>query len=119
DLTVSIEIPLAVGIVGGISTVHPVAKMNLKILGVKSASELACVIASVGLAQNFAAVRALSTEGIQKGHMRLHAKNVAVAAGAMGKVVDMVAEIMCSQSNITIDNARAILHEKAIKEQLV
>jgi len=115
DLTVSIEIPLSVGIVGGISTVHPIAKMNLKILGVKSASELACVIASVGLAQNFAAVRALSTEGIQKGHMRLHAKNIAVAAGAMGKLVDMVAETMYSQSNITIDNARAILHEMQLK----
>ena len=115
DLTVSIEIPLSVGIVGGISTVHPIAKMNLKILGVKSASELACVIASVGLAQNFAAVRALSTEGIQKGHMRLHAKNIAAAAGAVGKLVDMVAETMYSQSNITIDNARAILHEMQLK----
>ena len=115
DLTASIEIPLSVGIVGGISTVHPTAKMNLKILGVKSASELACVIASVGLAQNFAAIRALSTEGIQKGHMRLHAKNIAVAAGAMGKKVDIVAETMYLQSNITIDNARAILHELQLK----
>ncbi|MDW0285224.1 MAG: hydroxymethylglutaryl-CoA reductase, degradative [Nitrososphaeraceae archaeon] len=115
DLTASIEIPLSVGIVGGISTVHPTAKMSLKILGVKSASELACVIASVGLAQNFAAIRALSTEGIQKGHMRLHAKNIAVAAGATGKLIDIVAETMYSQSNITIDNARAILHELQLK----
>jgi len=106
---------LSVGIVGGISTVHPTAKMSLKILRVKSASELACVIASVGLAQNFAAIRALSTEGIQKGHMRLHAKNIAVAAGAMGKLIDIVAETMYSQSNITIDNARAILHELQLK----
>jgi hydroxymethylglutaryl-CoA reductase len=115
DLTASIEIPLSVGIVGGVSTVHPTAKMNLKILGVKSASELACVIASVGLAQNFAAIRALCTEGIQKGHMRLHAKNIAVAAGAMGKLVDIVAETMYSQSNISIDNARAILNELQLK----
>jgi hydroxymethylglutaryl-CoA reductase len=115
DLIASIELPLAVGIVGGISAVHPTAKMCLKILRVKSASELACVIASVGLAQNFAAIKALSTEGIQKGHMRLHAKNIAVAAGAIGKTVDIVAETMYSQSNITIDNARAILQKLQIK----
>jgi hydroxymethylglutaryl-CoA reductase len=111
DLIGRIEIPLSVGIVGGISTVHPVAKMGLKILGVKSAGELACVIASVGLAQNFAAIRALSTEGIQKGHMKLHAKNIAVAAGATGQLVDIVSEAMYKQSNINLDRAKAILHE--------
>jgi hydroxymethylglutaryl-CoA reductase len=111
DLIGRIEIPLSVGIVGGISTVHPAAKLGLKILGVKSAGELACVIASVGLAQNFAAIRALSTEGIQKGHMKLHAKNIAVAAGATGKLVDIVSETMYKQSNINLDRARAILHE--------
>jgi hydroxymethylglutaryl-CoA reductase len=111
DLVGRIEIPLSVGIVGGISTVHPVAKMALKILGVKSASELACVIASAGLAQNLAAIRALSTEGIQNGHMKLHAKNIAVAAGATGKLVDIVSETMHKQSKISLHSARRILQE--------
>ena len=111
DLVGRIEIPLSVGIVGGISTVHPVARMGLKILGVKSASELACVIASAGLAQNLAAIRALSTEGIQKGHMKLHAKNIAVAAGATGKLVDIVSETMYKQSKISLDIARRILQD--------
>jgi hydroxymethylglutaryl-CoA reductase len=111
DLVGRIEIPLSVGIVGGISTVHPVARMGLKILGVKSASELACVIASAGLAQNLAAIRALSTEGIQKGHMKLHAKNIAVAAGATGKLVDIVSETMYKQSKINLDSARRILQD--------
>jgi hydroxymethylglutaryl-CoA reductase len=111
DLVGRIEIPLSVGIVGGISTVHPVARMGLKILGVKSASELACVIASAGLAQNLAAIRALSTKGIQKGHMKLHAKNIAVAAGATGKLVDIVSETMYKQSKISLDSARRILQD--------
>jgi hydroxymethylglutaryl-CoA reductase len=111
DLVGKIEIPLSVGIVGGISTVHPMAKMGLKILGVKSAGELACIIASAGLAQNLAAIRALSTEGIQKGHMKLHAKNIAVAAGATGKIVDLVSEAMYKQSKISLDSARRILHD--------
>jgi len=111
DLVGKIEIPLSVGIVGGISTVHPMAKMGLKILGVKSASELACIIASAGLAQNLAAIRALSTEGIQKGHMKLHAKNIAVAAGATGKIVDLVSEAMYKQSKISLGSARRILRD--------
>jgi hydroxymethylglutaryl-CoA reductase len=111
DLIGRIEIPLSVGIVGGVSTVHPVARMGLKILGVKSASELACVIASAGLAQNLAAIRALSAEGIQKGHMKLHAKNIAVAAGATGKLVDIVSETMYKQSKINLDSARRILQD--------
>ena len=115
DLVGKIEIPLSVGIVGGISTVHPVAKMGLKILGVKTAGELACVIASAGLAQNLAAIRALSTEGIQKGHMKLHAKNIAVAAGATGKVVDLVSEAMYKESKISLDNARRILQKMKSK----
>lgn len=111
DLVGRIEIPLSVGIVGGISTVNPVARMGLKILGVKSACELACVIASAGLAQNLAAIKALSTEGIQKGHMKLHAKNIAVAAGATGKLVDIVSETMYKQSKISLDSARRILQD--------
>jgi hydroxymethylglutaryl-CoA reductase len=82
DLVGEIELPLAVGTVGGITHTHPMAKINLKILGVKTATELSCVMASVGLAQNFAALRALVSEGIQKGHMRLHRKNIAAMAGA-------------------------------------
>ncbi|MBA5941851.1 MAG: hydroxymethylglutaryl-CoA reductase, degradative [Methanophagales archaeon] len=85
DLVGTIELPLAVGIVGGAIRAHPTAKVNLEILGVKTANELAEVIAAVGLAQNFAALRALATEGIQRGHMSLHARNVAIAAGADGK----------------------------------
>jgi hydroxymethylglutaryl-CoA reductase len=111
DLIGVIEIPLSVGIVGGISRVHPAAKMGLEIIGAKSAGELACVIASVGLAQNFAAIKALSAEGIQKGHMKLHAKNIAVTAGATGHLVDIVADTMYKQSNINFDNARTILHQ--------
>ncbi len=111
DLVGKIEIPLSVGIVGGISTVHPVAKMGLRILGVKTAGELACVIASAGLAQNLAAIRALSTEGIQRGHMKLHAKNIAVAAGATGKMVDLVSEAMYKESKISLNSARRILHD--------
>ena len=111
DLEGKIEIPLSVGIVGGISIVHPAAKMGLKILGVKTASELACVIASSGLAQNLAAIRALCTEGIQKGHMKLHAKNIAVAAGATGKIVDLVSEVMYKESKISLDSAKRIMHD--------
>ncbi|MEM3437214.1 MAG: hydroxymethylglutaryl-CoA reductase, degradative, partial [Nitrososphaerales archaeon] len=91
DLVGTIELPLAVGLVGGATAVHPIAKINLKILGVKSALELAEVMASVGLAQNFAALRALVTEGIQRGHMKLHARNIAIMAGAKGDLIDKIA----------------------------
>ena len=80
----AMEIPLAVGIVGGATRVHPAAQVALKILGVQSARQLAEIMVAVGLAQNFAAIRALSTEGIQRGHMRMHARQIAVAAGASG-----------------------------------
>jgi hydroxymethylglutaryl-CoA reductase, degradative len=88
NLIGELEIPLSVGIVGGIITVHPVAKVCTKILGVVSAQELACVMTATGLAQNFSAIHALSTEGIQKGHMRLHARNLASAAGATSQQID-------------------------------
>ena len=88
NLVGSIEIPMAVGLVGGATKVHPVARACVKILGVKTALELAHIIASVGLAQNLAALRALASEGIQKGHMALHARNVAATAGARGEQVD-------------------------------
>ena len=108
DLLGRIEMPLAVGIVGG-ATVHPTARVCLKILGVRSARELAEVMAAVGLAQNLGALRALVAEGIQRGHMRLHAQNVAMAAGAKGDLIDRVAGEMIAEGKIRIDRAREIL----------
>ncbi|MEM3506523.1 MAG: hydroxymethylglutaryl-CoA reductase, degradative [Candidatus Bathyarchaeia archaeon] len=109
NLIGSIELPLAVGIVGGITKVHPIAKIALKILKVKSASELAEVMASVGLAQNFAALRALVTEGIQRGHMKLHARNIAAMAGAKGELIDKIAQLMIETHEIRIDKAKELL----------
>ena len=111
DLVGTIEVPMAVGLVGGATKVHPTARANVKILGVKTASELAQVIAAVGLAQNFGALRALATEGIQRGHMELHARNVAATAGAKGDEVDKVAERMVEEKNIKVDRAKEILEE--------
>ena len=111
DLVGSIELPLAVGIVGGIASVHPLAKVCLKILHVKSAGELASVMASAGLAQNLAALRALVSEGIQKGHMRLHARNVAMMAGADGKLIDAVAKKIADEDNITVQRAKEVLRK--------
>jgi hydroxymethylglutaryl-CoA reductase len=113
DLVGTIELPIAVGLVGGATAVHPIAKISVKILGVKSALELAGVMASVGLAQNFAALRALTTEGIQRGHMRLHARNVAIMAGAKGELIDRVAFKMVEERKVRIDRAREILEEMA------
>ncbi|MCX8204828.1 MAG: hydroxymethylglutaryl-CoA reductase, degradative [Candidatus Nezhaarchaeota archaeon] len=106
-----IELPIAVGIVGGVTAIHPVAKIARKILGVKSATELAEVMAAVGLAQNFAALRALATEGIQRGHMKLHARNLAIAAGARGELIDEVARRMIEEGNIRYDRARQLVSE--------
>ncbi|MEM2973128.1 MAG: hydroxymethylglutaryl-CoA reductase, degradative [Candidatus Caldarchaeum sp.] len=111
DLHGSIELPLAVGIVGGATRTNPVAKLCLKILGVKTAEELAEVMAAVGLVQNLAALRALAAEGIQAGHMSLHAKNIAVMAGAVGEEIDLVAEEMVKQKTIRVDRAQEILFE--------
>ncbi|MEM3093763.1 MAG: hydroxymethylglutaryl-CoA reductase, degradative, partial [Candidatus Caldarchaeum sp.] len=111
DLHGSIELPLAVGIVGGATRTNPVAKLCLKILGVKTARELAEVMAAVGLVQNLAALRALAAEGIQAGHMSLHAKNIAVMAGAVGEEIDLVAEEMVKQKTIRVDRAQEILFE--------
>lgn len=110
DLVGSIEIPTAIGVIGG-ATKHPVAKASLRILGVETATELGAVLASVGLAQNLAALRALSDEGIQKGHMKLHAKNIAAMAGAEGELVDEVAERMIGGGMIRMDVAKEILKE--------
>ncbi len=111
DLVGSIEIPVAVGTVGGVTSIHPVAKTLMKILGVESARELGEIIAAVGLAQNFAALRALATEGIQRGHMKLHAKNVAVAAGAPEELVDKIAEKMIKEGKIKADRASELVKE--------
>ncbi len=115
DLVGSIELPIAVGLVGGATKVHPVAIANLKILGVKTASELAEIMASVGLAQNLAALRALATEGIQRGHMSLHARNIAVMAGSTGDMVDTVASSLVREGKIRLDRAKELL-EKLSKE---
>ncbi len=111
DLVGSLEMPMAVGIVGGTTRAHPVAQTALKILGVQSARELAEIIVSVGLAQNLAALRALATEGIQKGHMALHARQLAISAGAAGEQVDAVVERMLNDGQITLPHAEALLRE--------
>jgi hydroxymethylglutaryl-CoA reductase len=111
NLLGKIEIPLSVGIVGGIINVHPMAKICSKILGVKSAQELSCVIASVGLAQNFSAMRALATDGIQKGHMKLHAKNLASAAGATPEQTDKIVQKMLEEKNISLNRAKELLEQ--------
>ncbi len=106
-----LELPLAVGTVGGATRVHPTAKAALALMGVENAQELAEVIASVGLAQNLAALRALATEGIQRGHMSLHARQVAIAAGALGPDIERVAQRMIDEDTIRIDHAQEILKE--------
>ena len=111
DLVGSIELPLAVGIIGGATKVHPVAKVALKILGVKTARELSEVMAAVGLAQNLAALRALAHEGIQRGHMSLHARNIAIMAGATGDLIDLIAERMVEERKIRMDRAKELLEE--------
>jgi hydroxymethylglutaryl-CoA reductase len=109
NLVGSLELPMAVGIVGGATRVHPVAKAALKLMGVNSAAQLAEVIVSVGLAQNLAALRALATEGIQRGHMGLHARQVAIAAGAQGEIIEQLAAQMVAESTVRIDRAKEIL----------
>ena len=107
----TLEMPLAVGIVGGATRTNPLARISLKILGVKTARELAEVIGAVGLVQNLAALRALAAEGIQAGHMSLHAKNIAVMAGAVGDEIDRVAEILVKERKIRVDRAKEVLEE--------
>ncbi len=111
NLVGSIELPAPVGLIGGATAVHPTAKANVKILGVKTASELGEVLAAVGLAQNFAALRALATEGIQRGHMELHARNLAASAGARPEEVDRVVEVLVRERKIRFDRAKEVLEE--------
>jgi hydroxymethylglutaryl-CoA reductase len=111
NLVGTLEMPMAVGIVGGATKVHPAAKAALKLMGVKTATELAEIIVSVGLAQNLAALRALATEGIQRGHMSLHARQVAIAAGATGDLIEKVAAQMVAEKMVRIDRAEEILKQ--------
>jgi len=115
DLTGRLELPLAVGTVGGATRAHPTAQVALALLGVKTARELAEVIAAVGLAQNLAAIRALATEGIQRGHMTLHARQVAIAAGAAGGEIERVAAQMVGEGLVRPDRAEAIL--RSVRER--
>jgi len=118
DLVGSIELPMAVGIVGGATRVHPIAKIALKILGVKTANEFGEVLAAVGLAQNLGALRALAHEGIQRGHMSLHARNVAISAGATGDLVDLIVEKMVTECKIRLDRAKELVEEYKTKGKL-
>ena len=111
DLTGYLEMPLAAGIVGGATRVHPGAKSALKLMGVSSAQELAEILVSVGLAQNLAALRALATDGIQQGHMRLHARQIAMAAGAKGELISKLANQLIRDNKIRLDYAEEILRE--------
>jgi len=111
NLVGSLEMPLAVGIVGGATRVHPGARVALKMMGISTASELAEIIVSVGLAQNLAAIRALATEGIQRGHMGLHARQVAIAAGAEGEEITRLAEQLVAEKTVRIDRAKEILEK--------
>jgi hydroxymethylglutaryl-CoA reductase len=111
DLHGELEMPMAVGIVGGATRVHPTAKAALKLMGVQTAAELAEIIVSVGLAQNLGALRALATEGIQRGHMALHARQVAVAAGVPTELVAAVASQLVNENNIRMERAIAIMSE--------
>ncbi|MEM4704188.1 MAG: hydroxymethylglutaryl-CoA reductase, degradative, partial [Candidatus Bathyarchaeia archaeon] len=111
NLVGSIEMPMAVGLIGGAVRTHPIAKIAVKILGVKTANEFGEVLAAVGLAQNLGALRALAHEGIQRGHMSLHARNIAVAAGASGELVDIVAEKMVQERKIRMDRAKELIEQ--------
>jgi hydroxymethylglutaryl-CoA reductase len=111
DLVGSIELPMAVGLVGGAMRTHPTARIALKILGVKTANELGEVSAAVGLAQNLGALRALASEGIQRGHMSLHAKNIAIAAGATEELIDLVADKMVQERKIRVDRAKELIEQ--------
>lgn len=111
DLVGTIEIPMAVGLVGGATKIHPQAQTAVSILGVKSADELGEIIAALGLGQNLSAVRALATEGIQRGHMSLHAKNVAIEAGAKGNQIEEIVNQMINDKKINVEYAKKLLEK--------
>ncbi len=112
NLCLSIELPLALGIIGGATRVHPIARANLKITGAKTATELAELFASLGLAQNFAALKAIATDGIQKGHMKLHARNIAMSVGAKDEdQINKIVAQMIEEKKISMDRAKEIFEE--------
>lgn len=111
DLVGTLEMPMAVGIVGGATASNPIAKLAVKILGVKTARELGEIICATGLAQNLAALRALSAEGIQRGHMGLHARNIAISVGATGKLIDKISAQMVTERKIRVDRAKELLDQ--------
>jgi hydroxymethylglutaryl-CoA reductase len=111
NLAGSIELPMAAGLIGGAVRTHPIARIAVKILGVKTANEFGEVLAAVGLAQNLGALRALASEGIQRGHMSLHARNIAVAAGATDELIDIVAEKMVQERRIRMDRAKELIEK--------
>ncbi|MEP0519226.1 MAG: hydroxymethylglutaryl-CoA reductase, degradative [Hyphomicrobiales bacterium] len=111
NLVGSIELPMPVGIVGGATKTHPAALAALELMRIESANQLATVIAAVGLAQNMAALRALSTEGIQRGHMALHARNIAIAAGATGENINHISRKLTEKGDVTTDAAKRLLEE--------
>jgi hydroxymethylglutaryl-CoA reductase len=111
NLVGTLEMPLAVGLVGGATKVNPISQIAIKILGVKTAVELGEIIGAVGLAQNLAAIRILATEGVQRGHMSLHAKNIAAMAGAVGNLIDEVARRLAQEGKVRVDRAKEILEE--------
>lgn len=102
---------MAVGLVGGATKIHPAAKVAVKMLGVKTASELAQIIAAVGLAQNMAAIKALATEGIQRGHMSLHARNLAATAGAKGEALERIVKQMIAEKNVRLEYAQELMKQ--------
>jgi hydroxymethylglutaryl-CoA reductase len=118
DLVGSLELPMAVGLIGGAVRTHPIAKIAVKILGVKTANEFGEVCAAVGLAQNLGALRALSHEGIQRGHMSLHARNIAVTAGATGELIDLVAAKMVEEHRIRVDKAKELIEQYKLTRKI-
>ena len=109
ELIGTLELPMALGLVGGATKTHPAAQAALKLMNVHSANELSQIVTSVGLAQNLAALRALATEGIQRGHMALHARNIAISAGASGKTIDQIVAMMIETGDVSTDKARSLL----------
>lgn len=109
DLVGSIEMPMAIGLVGGATKIHPAAQAAVKILGVKTAAELAQIIASAGLANNMTAMKALATEGIQRGHMSLHARNLANTAGAKGEVLEKIVKQMVAEKKVRLEYAQELV----------
>jgi hydroxymethylglutaryl-CoA reductase len=118
NLVGEIEVPLALGIVGGMTKIHPMARLALKILGVKSAEELSQIAAALGLAQNVAALRALASEGIQKGHMTLHSRNIAKLAGVPENLIEEVANKIVEDKKIRVDYAKEVLKEIVKRKNL-